>query len=380
MKKVAVLLEENHQKIIDDWEKIVLDDVPAASKSNRIALHDHIPNILDDIIDILHRHNHLDHYLDDPKIEQIEQNSIEHGRHRATSSDYTVDQILHEYMVFQNVIEELMNENDITNQGIHQLFKSCIDNAMLKSVTSFSESIQEMQNKLIGTLAHDIRNPLAAARMATEMFDFSAGEERFLKVKKMTYNSINKSIELLEGLLESVSIKAGEGMMLNFRELNIYEDLYTVYREASEVYSEKINFECDDQNLIGIYDPVSIRRLLENLITNAVKYGDSFQPITISVENHNPEAIEISVHNYGKPIPKRKQEEIFSFLDHGISNKTKQYQSYGMGLTLVKMVATAHDGKVDLTSDEKLGTKFSISLNKKAAQPGKMRAKLNKAG
>lgn len=376
MNKTAKLLESNHQRIIDDWEAIVLREVPAANSANEIALHDHIPNILDDIIDILYRHDHIDYDFDDPKIAQIEKNSIDHGRHRASSSQYTVDQILHEYMIFQNVITNIMRANDITDGAVQHLFKCCIDKAMLNSVASFSESIQEMQNKLIGTLAHDIRNPLAAARMAIEMLEHEAGKDRLKKVKKMTWNSLNKSIQLVEGLLDSIKVRAGEGIMLTFEEVDLYEDIQTVHAEACEVYTEEIILNCVDEGLDGVYDATAIRRLLENLISNAVKYGYSDKPITVSIESENTSHLLIKVHNYGEPIPQEKQKDIFSFLEYGNQNKNKQYQSYGIGLTLVKMVAEAHGGKVELKSSKEEGTEFSVVIKKHAMEPGKVRTQI----
>lgn len=240
MKKTAKLLKAKRDEIIALWEKEVLGQVKAAPSTNKIALHDHVPNILDDIISIMDSHEKTEHYLSDNKIQQIEENSLEHGRHRATSPNYTVNQIIQEYMIFNNVIIRVLHKNDIHEESFFHLIKASIDKAMLNSVSSFTESIQEMQNKLLGTLAHDIRNPLAAARMAIEMLDYPAGEERFKKVKKMSYNSVNKAIDLIEGLLDSITVKAGEGIMLSFTEMDINEDIQTVYEEACDVFSEEI--------------------------------------------------------------------------------------------------------------------------------------------
>lgn len=376
MRKTARLLKSKHDQIIMAWEKEVLAQIKAAPTTNKIALHDHIPNILDDIINIMNSHEHTDDYLNDEKIRTIENNSIEHGRHRATSPNYTVDQIIQEYMIFNNVIIRILHENNITEKSLFHLIKCAIDKAMLNSVSSFTESIQEMQHKLIGTLAHDIRNPLAAARMAIEMINYEAGEERLKKVKKMSYNSVNKAIDLIEGLLDSITVKAGEGIMLSFSEMDLSEDLQTVYNEACEVFSEVIILEKKEEPIDGVFDPTAIRRLLENLITNAIKYGDSDKPVVIKV-NNEAEWLTLSVHNYGKPIPLEKQQDIFTFLNLGKQKKEKNFKSYGIGLTLVKMVAEAHGGSVVLRSEEGFGTEFQIKLNKFSNVPGKTRTLLN---
>ncbi len=376
MKKTARLLKSKRDDIIEIWEKEVLQQVKAAPTTNKIALHDHVPNILDDVIDILNRHENTDDYLNDEKIHQIEENSLEHGRHRATSLNYTVDQIIHEYMIFNNVIIKVLHKNDITEKSLFHLIKCSIDKAMLNSVTSFTESIQEMQHKLIGTLAHDIRNPLAAARMGIEMINYEAGKQRLDKVKKMSYNSVNKAIDLIEGLLDSITVKAGEGIMLSFSEMDLNDNIQTVYDEACEVFSEEIILDKTDEPIYGTFDATAIRRLLENLVTNAIKYGHSDKPVVIKIKNEE-EWLNISVHNHGEPIPIEKQEGIFTFLHHGKQQREKKLKSYGIGLTLVKMVAEAHGGTVELRSEEGFGTEFQIRLNKYSNVPGKTRTILN---
>ena len=376
MRKTARLLKSKRNEILGLWEIEVLEQVKAAPSTNKIALHDHVPNILDDIISIMNSHENTDHYLSDDKIQQIEENSLEHGRHRATSPNYTVDQIIQEYMIFNNVIIRVLHRNNITEESLFHLIKCSIDKAMLNSVSSFTESIQEMQNKLIGTLAHDIRNPLAAARMAIEMLNYEAGEERLKKVKRMSYNSVNKAIDLIEGLLDSITVKAGEGIMLSFSEMDLNEDIQTIYEEACDVFSEEIILEKKDEPIEGVFDATAVRRLLENLVTNAVKYGQSNKPIIIKIENE-ADWLNLSVHNFGEPIPIEKQEGIFTFLNHGKQAREKKLKSYGIGLTLVKMVAEAHGGTVLLRSEEDFGTEFQIRLHKFSNVPGKIRTILN---
>lgn len=376
MNKTAGLLKSKREEVIDLWEQGVMIEVKAAPSTNKIALQDHVPNILDDIIDIMDRYESIEDYLNDEKIHQIEENSLEHGRHRATSLNYTVDQIIHEYLIFNNVIISVLHNNNIKKESLFYLIKCIIDKAMLNSVSSFTESIQEMQNKLIGTLAHDIRNPLAAARMSIEMLNFKAGEERFDKVKKMSYNSVNKAIDLIEGLLESITVKAGEGIMLSFSELDLNNDIQTVYEEACDIFPEEIILEKKNEPINGIFDPTAVRRLLENLMTNAIKYGQSDKAVVVKIKNEQ-EWLHISVHNHGNPIPKEKQKEIFTFLKYGKQQREKKLQSYGIGLTLVKMVAEAHGGSVKLRSEEGFGTEFLIKLNKNSNAPGKKRAVLN---
>src|SRR5680860_228667 len=140
MKTTAKLLKSKHDEVIGLWEKEVLEQVKSAPSTNKIAIYDHVPNILDDLIDIMNRYENIDDYHNDEKTHQIEEDSLKHGRHRATSPNYTVDQIIHEYIIFNNVIIRVLHNNNVKEQSLFHLIKYSIDKAMLNSVSSFTES------------------------------------------------------------------------------------------------------------------------------------------------------------------------------------------------------------------------------------------------
>ncbi len=73
---------------------------------------------------------------------------------------------------------------------------------------------------------------------------------------------------------------------------------------------------------------------------------------------------------------KQKQEQIFKFMGSAEKDKNSVLGSWGMGLTLTQIVAEAHGGDINLISDEKTGTTFTVNLIKQFNEPGKRRAKL----
>ncbi|MCM4155612.1 HAMP domain-containing sensor histidine kinase [Gramella sp. AN32] len=376
MENAANLIESNSKYIMDTWEKKVREDIPASKNSSALALRNQLPNVLEDIAQIMRRYKDLKHIERYEEYEEIIKNSVEHGRHRAASEDYTVKQILKEYVIFHRVLTSfLLDKNEYTSEvGI--ILKYTLETAMLNSADSFTDSLQDMREKLIGTLAHDLRNPISAAYFALDIIDCGMDKDRFDGIKKMGITSLKKSLELLEGILEAITIKAGEGITLNFKEIDILEEIKWVYNEAKEMYSNKVIFETNTEKIIGVFDGTAIRRVVENLVTNAVKYGESRKTVKITVHDELEE-VSICVHNFGKPISEAKQNEMFQFLNHSPNENHGELKSWGMGLTLVKTVARAHNGKVEIKSEENYGTEFKISLNKNSNFPGKIKAKLN---
>lgn len=376
MKATAAVISEKKHDIINLWEDAVKKEVSASRITESLVLRDHLPNFLEDLSRIMTHHDNKEPDQEQKIYEQIRKISLDHGRHRAASASYTVEQIIKEYMVLHRVlISYLLSKGDFNMEsGI--FISHAIESSMSYSAGSFTKSLQEMREKLVGTLAHDIRNPISAAYLAVDMMKHDDGAERFKKIKIMTLRSLRRSVDLLEGLLDAIRVKAGEGITLHFSHRDIYEHLLTVYEEALEIYSNEIIFKCCDKKIEGVFDPSAVKRALENLVTNAVKYGDHSKPITITVENA-PEILTIKVHNHGNPIDPANMESIFNFLDRGEEDSDGELQSWGMGLTLVKIVAEAHGGKAELQSNATNGTTFTIFLNKHANKPGKLRSKLN---
>lgn len=376
MKDAAKILKLQKNEILDSWEDEVKKEVPASNYASSLALRDHLPHLLNDIDKIMHRYENSGVIKEKEKYEEIFQNSLEHGRHRSTSSRYTVDQILREYIIFHRILTNVLLTEEVYTTEVGIVLKFSIENAMLYSASSFNNSVQEMRQKLIGILAHDMRNPISAAMFSVDIMKYEDGQQRFDKIKVMVQKSLKRANDLIEGLLDSVTIEAGQGMTLDFTEINIMEYIESVYKEASEIYSNKIILKGEEDEIRGVSDGTMIRRVLENFISNAIKYGNRETPVTISVEN-SEEFVFMSVHNQGNPIPKSNQKEIFDFMNTSQKNGTRELKSWGMGLTLVKAVAEAHGGSVELESNHSKGTTFSIILKKYENRPGKKRAALN---
>ncbi|MGB3617200.1 MAG: sensor histidine kinase [Catalinimonas sp.] len=377
MKHAAEVIAKNRQIIFEIWEKEVTAHITAADLENSIVLRDHLPNLLDDILTALRSSNGIPtqdaqrtvaenprRYLPDELLDH----SADHGRHRAMSKHYTVDQIIREYIVFHRVIVQVLRQHQVHKPPVADVLTYTLELAMMKSASSFSTALQEAQEVMVGALAHDLRNPLAAAFSLLELMRHEKGAEHFETLRDMAGRSIQKALRMTDELLDAATIRAGEGVMLNFEEGDLLQEVRTVHQEALEIYSRDLRLECDADEVRGVLDSTAIRRLLENLLINAIKYGDAQRPITIRLEDLG-ERISLSVHNLGDPISTERQRSLYNFLS---SETDPADHPWGMGMALIKIVVDSHGGAINLISDDERGTRFTLLLNKHNA-PGKRR-------
>lgn len=368
----ARLLTEHKDAIISEWEAEVRQKIIAAGMSDSVALQNHLPELIDDIAEIFieKEDKGFDHKIDKYP-STLEKNKI-HGKLRAETENYTIDQVILEYFILHRIITEFLEKHGLLSVDIVNLLKYILERTVMQASSAFTLSVQETQDKLIGTLAHDMRNPLTVALTGLELL--VENPEKVESLIPMIRKSLLRSIHLTEGLLDSISLKAGHGILMDFRK----EDFAVVVKEACdetrEIYSKEVVCQVPERVVEGNFDSVAIRRMIDNLISNAIKYGgpDSMVKITLS---ETDEEVCLSVHNEGKPIPDEKQKTIFEFLNHDDVETTPSMKSWGMGLTLVKLIAEAHDGAIDLTSTQEQGTTFKVTLKRHLEHSGKVRMK-----
>jgi signal transduction histidine kinase len=104
-----------------------------------------------------------------------------------------------------------------------------------------------------------------------------------------------------------------------------------------------------------------MKRALENLVGNAVKYGAPDKQIRIKIDEMH-ERLLLSVHNEGNPIPPEELEDIFQFFQRSLTAKESKKQGWGIGLPYVREVAESHGGSIGVDSAAERGTTFLIDI------------------
>lgn len=218
----------------------------------------------------------------------------------------------------------------------------------------------ELRERFIFTLSHDLRTPLAAANANCQLIQKRGCDvpqhESFAGRASRNIGRVDK---MICDLLDASRIKAGHSLPLTFEEYDLAEEVRNVCEELAIVIGDRFAVE-GPASLIGCWDRSGIRRVLENLLTNGVKYGDPAGVVTTHLEAIENRVL-LRVHNRGSPIEPEAQDTLFQLFRRADS-ATPSKEGWGLGLTLVRGITEAHGGVVHLRSLATEGTTFVLDL------------------
>jgi signal transduction histidine kinase len=204
----------------------------------------------------------------------------------------------------------------------------------------------------LGTVGHDLRNPLQTILTATQVLSASPGlassERRIVSTIERTADRMRRLIDQMLIFTQGV---AG-GVPIERQPVDLGELVRAVVRE----HAGPRDIEVDDRMTASIsIDAERITQLVDNLLTNAIRYGTGKVTIRLA---HDAERAVIIVHNLGEPIPAAKLDTLFDPYRRATSSRG----GVGLGLYIVDQIARAHGGNVEVSSSPEQGTTFVVRL------------------
>ncbi len=361
--KTAERLKKNIDKILTIWEERVNQEVSAAQHQERKALRDSLPEYLNQMVDALS--NTIDRTSARKRSDKVDSTRIgkRHGEDRAGSKNYTMDQLITEYHILRQVLCDVMEDEAPLSVLEREVIVCSIEQAVNDAATEYSNVLKDVKERMSNTLAHDLRNPLTSTKISAELVlrKLPPGDALIPKMD-MIINNMNRLDQMVTGLLDASRLEAGQSMPTEIKLCDLDEIIRQVTDELSLSYPDCFKVQSKGK-CEGYWDENGLRRIIENLISNAIKYGDENTSTTISL-THDKNSVELSVHNVGKPIPPEDVPILFEQYRRLKSSKNKA--GWGLGLTMVKGMVDAHKGSIVVESDKDKGTTFKIKLPRDA--------------
>lgn len=226
------------------------------------------------------------------------------------------------------------------------------------------EEKQRDQLRFIAAIAHDLRNPLNAMTMASELLNRKSDPES-RNLVGMIRRQVKNLDRMVGDLLDTARIEAGY-LDLKFDSFDIsslIEDSVNLYRPGSDLHLFRVNLS--NEPLVCQCDGARISQVLNNLLSNAVKYSPNGGAVTVRARRAGNEVI-VSVTDEGIGIAHGELEQIFKPFSRTQATRDT-IQGIGLGLSTSRHIVEGHGGALWVESGPGSGSTFFFSLPVKRA-------------
>ncbi len=230
--------------------------------------------------------------------------------------------------------------------------------------------LARLREDMVHMLVHDLRSPLTVLRgsfgvLRNDLVEISASKESWALLG-MAERSTDRMMSMVNGLLDIAKLEDGQ-MPLNTETVSIMELLNDVRYRVTKLADQakiKIEVEADGELPDLQVDPKHIRRVLENLIDNAIKFTPDEGCIKIMArleKESYPPMMQIGVSDTGPGISEKAQKNLFKKFQTDTGTKSRRGGT-GLGLAYCKLVVEAHEGEIWVESMEGQGATFFMRL------------------
>ncbi|MBN1117542.1 MAG: response regulator [Bacteroidales bacterium] len=267
-----------------------------------------------------------------------------------------------ELVKHHNNLEELVNER--TKELKKEKERAEQQTIELKEAKQKAEESDRLKSAFLANMSHEVRTPMNSIIGFSSLLedDISVQERNdFIKLIRSNGETL---LTLINDILDISTIEANQLKLSKetFGVNSIFEELYSYYaliKENSKVKLEYKNKDSKTEQYIYT-DRVRFRQILDNLISNALKYTEEGQVVFgYNIMNN---IIEIFVEDTGIGIGEDEKEQIFNYFYKSEKDKTKIFRGTGIGLSISKRLAEILGSKIYLESELGKGSKFFFSL------------------
>lgn len=227
---------------------------------------------------------------------------------------------------------------------------------------------EKMRDDLIQMIVHDMKNPISTIRGFSELLLDDMSDDVFLTdtLRRIYYTS-NSLLEMTMMILDMGRLDAGK-ITLEPVEQPVHQMLAEVqdgFNWMASNYGVKLEVGHCDEQIVFTLDWTLIKRVLANLVSNAIKHSAPQSTVTLFcnyVEN-TPECagyLELSVSDTGEGIAERDQKRIFEKFAQASQRTRGSRMDTGLGLTFCKLATEANGGKIELKSALGMGSTFTL--------------------
>ena len=226
-----------------------------------------------------------------------------------------------------------------------------------------------MRKAFVNNMTHELKTPVSTVMAAIESiqrYGAKDDKERMNRYLAISRQELEHLSDMIERVLQ-VDVAETNGVLLEKTWFDL-ESLIDESMENAKLFAKK---EVDIQkttsgNSFQIFaDQAHIKNVISNLLDNAIKYAGDQVKINIAL-SENGDRYKLSIQDNGIGIPKAYQKGVFDLFFRVPSGNVHNVKGFGLGLAYVKQIVQQHQGTIDLSSEESVGSTFVIDLPKES--------------
>ncbi|HOD53336.1 MAG TPA: ATP-binding protein [Candidatus Cloacimonadota bacterium] len=232
------------------------------------------------------------------------------------------------------------------------------------------EILNNSKNEFLGIVVHDLRNPISNVQSLCELTEYKMKQNQLDIVSIMKNIILIKKVSdrmnsMVSDLLNISAIETGK-IVLHFKEENflaVIEEKEFFYQKLAEKKNINLIIKKESSNCMVRIDKERIQEVLDNLISNAVKFTNSGGEVQIDFEQNDKYLI-TNIRDNGQGLDEKELKELFKTYRKFSARPTAGESSTGFGLLIIKKVIDLHETQIWVTSHKDQGSTFSFSLKK----------------
>jgi len=251
-------------------------------------------------------------------------------------------------------------ELKVANRSLTELHKELLQK------NSELEKLNQEKDKFLRMAAHDIRNPISAMLSWGNMIQDEITERddsRLITTIDLIKRSGGLVINLLNELLDLAVIESGRLKLVKteFNLMEVVDQVKMMHKSMADKKCIEIVIDSYDKQIDIFADRTKIEQVLNNLVTNAIKFSHSNRTVKMIIEKKVRD-VKISVCDEGQGIPSNELEKLFTPFGKTSVKPTAGESTTGLGLSIVKKIIDAHNSKIFVESEVGVGTKFYFNI------------------
>ncbi len=344
------ILKTKRELLVACWSTKIRGAVSAPLTTTELL--DKIPAFVDEIIDAL-----------TPNAARLPSTSAYAGEHGAQRLrlHFDVREVVREYGLLHECILELARDSGTAisldeEQVIVKWINNGIADAIAQYVQRRDAETERQTSEHLGFIAHELRNPLSAARATVHRMR-DRPSIRGSRSVALLERSLRRASDMIDNALSHASLKLGVETKMEAVALgDLLRDIEQDAGAELQSRAVRLNLAAPGGSVITA-DPRLLRSAVFNLVQNALKFSPAGSAVNVRVENV-PGSVTIEVEDACGGLPPGKVEELFS----PTVQKGDDRSGFGLGLSIARQAVEAHGGRIDVRDRPGSGCVFSIEL------------------